>query len=950
LGLPVIRITAENLISRSLLGCRMSDIQIDTQAETSTMISLRRSAFSFFLPLVGLLVASCSDGAVDPGKLLAPASANRDGKVGSTGNSAKSGAIDVRVLLDSKGGAFVEFRTGTFSDVTGLPAKPATADGYFTKIQYKVNNASGKQIFVRNITFSKTGVGYYTEPLNLCGASDENDDDDKGSSCSIKYDKGFTVVTQANLKGVGGDGNATDVVRDENAPEFSLGDVKLSDQPVYLLSGTTRTSLATAAVPLGLQTYQVDFPNLAAPAPAAGVQTQCLVYLDGSWLPQIPSIGSYVNANGFAYVGSSSPFVGAGHTETCRFTLNLTGTHKIVVTAVPLYPGDYNPLNNSTASFSVTPAAPSGPLSISLGAIQRLVGSPGVATPLGDVAVGITGQFTLPVIATGVIPAGTTVTCTISLLRPAGSTSPLPTPVSASLAPSAPSSACLFAFAFDVTGVYTFTVVETSPGQPTNTVTGMVNVLSAPPTADLYVSQFLQQDLTPAANFVPMTSVHVGVPTQYMAMIAMQGANVAGVSAMCTVKNGATTLATVTVQVTVNAAKCPFSFTATNSADGPQTFTVSITGQSVTDSVASNNTATGTVQALMRADVKAMIVDQSATLGKATQITMTVQNLEPVGGTPSTVVCALGWRLPAPAVMPAGAFTQSASPTLTVNAGETKTCTFTVTFTLAAGSIGVATPTVTATATPTQTSAQDDALANNTATATVTTNTGGAFTNTVAAMSTSQQWTVPPTGVLKVIGLQTQEVKVDRLALLVLPVEDTLGYFELTGTISSSATMNSADVALPLGPGMTFESGRAFGKVPRDQCLSPGGVFVDTAHPQNSVSSHVSVSAAICARAADPSKYPGMQEIVVSYTRTLPTDAAIGGPNSTTMLPDPLWAKTVSVGVVLSYRLRSQPASAPLTTVTATVTFNLKDAVPGDLYYASIWTSDGPFTTSIKSP
>jgi hypothetical protein len=929
------------------------------------MISLRRSVLTFCVPLIGLLVASCSDGAVGPGQLFAPAAANRDGKVGSTGNSAKSGSIDVRVLLDSKGAATVEFRTGTYDDATGLPLKPATADGYFTKIQYKVNNAAGKQILVRNITFNKTAVGYYSEPLNLCASSDENDDDDdRRLACSTKYDKGYTVVTQANLKGVGGDGNATDVVRDENAPEFSLGDVKLSDQPIYLLSGTTRTSLASASVPLGLQTYQVDFPNLTAPAPAAGVQTQCLVYLDGSWLPQLPSFGSYVNPNGFEYVGNSSPFVGGGHTETCTFKLNVTGSHKIVVTALPLLPGDYNPLNNSTASFTIAPHATTGPLDLTLGAIQRFVGTESAIVTLDTVSAGVNGTFKVPVTATGVIPNGTTdVICTVTVVKP-GSTASTTMSVSARLTAATPVGACLFAFPFDVVGAYTVNVsasdTDEAAAQSGNNAAPVRTFQAslAPPSADLYVSAVTETvaggSFAFAKNpttgvFAAPNAVHVLAPTNYEATISLQNGNVGSsdVTVLCTVQNArGTVVGTHTVHVSsLGSAAC--AFTDTPASAGTQTFTITLSNASVSDPA--NNTATATVLASLLADVKVTILDQTATLGKSTQVTMSVQNLEPAGGTPSTVVCGLTWSLPAPAVMPAGAVAQSPNPTITVAGGATQTCSFNVTFTLAAGSIGVAAPTAIANATPTTGSAQDDAMANNTATATVTTNTGGAFTNSVAAMSTSQQWTVPGTGTLKVVGLQTQEVKVDRLALLVLPVADTLGFFELTGTISSAATINSADITQPLGPGITFESGKASGSVPRDQCLSPGGVVADQAHPQNSVPAHVSVSAAICARAADQSMYPGMQEIVVSYTRTLPTDAAIGGPDGTAVLADPLWAKQVSVAILLRYRLASQP-NAPFTVVTATVTFNLKDPVHGDTFYANIWNTDAPFTTSVKSP
>src|SRR6185312_2234170 len=102
--------------------------------------------------LTAALFIACSDEPVDPfgahgSTMNGPAMATLDGRVGSTGNSAKSGSIDARVLLDPSGKAQLEVRTGTFDERTNT----GTADGVFQSIQYKVFNGASKQVVVRNV-------------------------------------------------------------------------------------------------------------------------------------------------------------------------------------------------------------------------------------------------------------------------------------------------------------------------------------------------------------------------------------------------------------------------------------------------------------------------------------------------------------------------------------------------------------------------------------------------------------------------------------------------------------------------------------------------------------------------------------------------------------------------------------------------------------------------------
>jgi hypothetical protein len=923
------------------------------------MISLQRSFFvALACALVGLPLASCGDGAMAPSRpVVAADGASRDGKPGDVGNAAKSGSISVRVLLDATGGATVEFRTGTYNESTGLPAMPASTDGYFTKIQYKVNNAAGKQILVRNIKL-ESNRSYYTERLNLCGSSDDDENDDgKSSSCSTKYDPSFSVTTQANLKGVGNDGHSADVTRDDGAPELYYGDVNLTGQPVYLLSGATRVSLATASVPLGLQTYQVDLPNIPVKQPAAGVQTQCLVFVDGSAIPQIPSTGLYVNPNGFTYVGNSSPFIAAGSTSSCTFTLNLSAAaHKISVTALAVAPGDYNPANNSTAVFSFTPRTVSGPLNIKLGSIQRYIGLTSATIAADTVTIGVNGQFILPVSATGAIPGGTTsVVCTVGVTAPAGSGVVATMTSSAVLTTAAPTGACLFALPFDVAGRYAFTVTAADADPlativAPNPVGASFTALEVPPGADMYISAVLQRDAV-THNFIPVLSVpttpagalppntvHVGVLTDYQATISLQNAHIgaAPVTVVCTVKaNGVVVGSPQTIQVSATqGVACPFQYKATGTTDAPLTFTVTLSAQSVTDPITTNDVATAILEAVVRADVAVtMAAEQPVVLGTASTVTINVTNQEPLGGTQSDVSCKLAFPGTTASLISVSAPTPARMVLLPQ---QSLPCTFSVTVTAGGGTVGAAV--LPATASVVTNVAADDRPADNSVASSVVTTTGGKFDVSAATTSAARQdWKTVSATDNTVYTVTNQELKVSQLALLVLPKTATLGYFELTGTIVASGTIDHTNSANILPGNVTFESGFVGGTLASDQCgtIAPGTMLTDAAHPYSTDPSHVSISAVICATASTDPRYIGLQQISVSYTRSLNTNAVVG--NSGGPFPDPMWASQVSLYVKLAYRLSTQAPTAPLTVVTATVVFDASTITHGSGPIATKW-------------
>lgn len=304
------------------------------------MISLRIFKSSAVVLFGATLFVACSDGPNDPfaGRSAtgrAPMAANFDGKVGSTGNSPKSGSIDARVLLDKSGNATLEVRTGTFDDRTNT----GTPDGVFQSIQYKVLTATGQQVVVHNVDLS-TSTSKYVAVINLCSNSDDNADT-HGADCSTKFGSGWAVSVQATLKGVGGDDSRTDVVR-ANARVANLADVDpsatvdLAAQPLQRvgngLNATSVIALDTAKVNETV-TIRATFTNTSTHATAIDCAMNAAAALSAHPVGAVSNVA-----------------VPPGSSAVCQYSVNAIalGSYPISVAATPTTssPGDPNAANN----------------------------------------------------------------------------------------------------------------------------------------------------------------------------------------------------------------------------------------------------------------------------------------------------------------------------------------------------------------------------------------------------------------------------------------------------------------------------------------------------------------------------------------------------------------------------------------------------------------------------
>lgn len=327
------------------------------------MISLRRSLPTLTLLAATFALAACSDRS-DITQPTRAGAANHDGKVGSTGNSAKSGGISARVLLDKAGHAVLEIYTGTFDDATNTQG----ANGYFDKIQYKIYR-NGSQVDVENVNLSGTPTVYRT-PL------------------AYTWDDSYAVSIQANLKNVNGDGNKTDVVRDSARTAFDP-DMDLASGKIHqLVTGQDGNpfladlGLTQTGVP---QTFDTRFNNSGpngAPG-TVGAIALCMVTITN---PDATGLNKLVVApmtftwapNGRPSYAATTIIPGLSDTVSilpndlaaCRFTTTFSGTGRrvITVTAVPAYPADYDLSNNTvTGTITLTSAAVVTPPSVTAG-------------------------------------------------------------------------------------------------------------------------------------------------------------------------------------------------------------------------------------------------------------------------------------------------------------------------------------------------------------------------------------------------------------------------------------------------------------------------------------------------------------------------------------------------------------------------------------------------------
>lgn len=323
---------------------------------------LRNLAVLAVLPLA----ISC-DGTSEVVGPLQPVEGSANAQGTSPGNSAKSGRIAARILIDGAGNAMIEVRTGTFDDATGV----GVPDGWFEKVHYKVHDASGKLILTRNVSFSPK-----TAPSSFFS-----------ESIPVAFDPSYTVTVQANLRGVAGDGKRTDVVRGTAVLAFARAfdlqpltavqvgfGADVQNPGFFAASPDVKAGSATAFQVLFNNTGPAGSSNLAAMA-TCSVQI-FEVNADGSTgapvaATTIPyqwyTLSALQDATptGTTWSASTPILIPANAVAGCRFILSLAGvgtTKRVVVTINSLTPGEHDSANNSvTTDFNVvafTPATP----------------------------------------------------------------------------------------------------------------------------------------------------------------------------------------------------------------------------------------------------------------------------------------------------------------------------------------------------------------------------------------------------------------------------------------------------------------------------------------------------------------------------------------------------------------------------------------------------------------
>jgi hypothetical protein len=309
---------------------------------------------------VALALTGCREMPLSPTDAAAQrAASSRNGSDDDNGNEAKHGTINVRALLDGAGTAVLEVRTGTFNSQTNV----ATPDGYFQSIQYKIYDTDGKLRLVKNVHFSAPGVVSYVTVVDLCSDSDEDlgngphagaraNEDGAQPPCTTKVGDGWKAVVLANLKGVAGDPNKTDVVRAEAI--FALDDTPPPAGAVDIAVGAlqrvgngvdanTLMTLDTTAAGTVIKVRTVIYN-----ATSTATNVDCTINADGT-LGATP-VGSVLNV-------AVSPI----GTAICEFTLS------------PLALGVY-PISISVTPSAGSPADPHVTNNIASGTLRVLTG------------------------------------------------------------------------------------------------------------------------------------------------------------------------------------------------------------------------------------------------------------------------------------------------------------------------------------------------------------------------------------------------------------------------------------------------------------------------------------------------------------------------------------------------------------------------------------------------
>jgi hypothetical protein len=527
-------------------------------------ISLRSFASAAGIAVLALTFAACGDNSTDPIAGPMPGVASRStGNTGNTGNYAKNGSIVARVLVDKSGNALLEVRTGMFVDETNI----GIADGWFQTLQYKISNASGKEVFVKNVNFKKSGATKFVTWIDLCsrGSDDDEAGNQQSSSCSTHFGPGWTASVQAELKGVGGDDKKTDVVRQE-ARLGNLPDVDLTSQSLYVVSNGAQLPAGTVA-PATPTTFSVTFPNNKAingVPNAIGVTTACVVTVDGRiQAPVLPAqYNALLNPLAFGYVGSATANIAAGASAPCQFTLTLpAGPHKIAVTAAVTYPGDYDISNNTTATFTVNAAAQNIPVDLVANAIQRVGNGVNASTIVAIDTARVGGTVVVRTTVQNPTAAYTAINCSITAdpalgATAVGSTSNVTVPANGS-------ATCQYTLNANALGTYPISITVTpttgspvDPNSTNNTASATLKVVAAGKFTSVNLSSMdLQQQWfnLVGANATPIDSLTLqNVRAGGLSLVVVPTQNVLGTFTLKgTVISGGTTFPSGTVSGTL---------------------------------------------------------------------------------------------------------------------------------------------------------------------------------------------------------------------------------------------------------------------------------------------------------------------------------------------------------------------------------------------------------------
>ncbi|HEY4217823.1 MAG TPA: hypothetical protein VGM67_11845 [Gemmatimonadaceae bacterium] len=866
--------------------------------------------------------------------------------------------MDARVLLDKSGNPILEVHTGTFDDATNK----ATPQGTLSSLTYTVKDAANKNKTVTSATvkFSKSVSSYFYH-LSLCDSQHDDDDDDDGSSrsssCSSHWGSQYTLTFSATLAGLGSNGKSTGTASG-TATVFNLPDVDLSQQHLYVVGAGGSQTVAGNVNPGTATTFSVPFPNnkaIGGVANKVGAQTVCVVTVDG--FPQLPLpngvYNKYLNPNAFGYVGSATEDIAAGTTGSCDFTLSLpAGTHKIVVTAGVLYPGDYDLSNNSTSTFTVN-AAVSGPPDVAVSFATADAGGTAGNVKIEN-AVITAGQAGIKLyvgaqLVSGAAPSGA-VPCTLTITNTTAGSQPAVLTGSITLTPASPVGSCqVTSYVFPTAGTYTAVASVNLAGDPNaanNTAAPVTVTVAAPaPSAAVTVGALSFTDSKEAISnlqFQPTSNagadtVHSGDLASYTATINVanlqNAASIPSIGCNATVDGAAVPASAWTAQTRTNvtgSTTCSFNWTINDASLTLHPHTIvftATTGSFKNVAIAADTMLSGTINAVQRIDVTASplqvlvsgtwkdvsAADAGIKQGSTNTLRTVITSHSPVA---TKIDCgALG---PASAADngPAAQLTPSqVGPTTNVAVpanSSSAVCEYQI---VAPQQLALIAINMVATVTPSSGQPLDQNPADNVATGVLSVITSGAFTDlqkgTFDAVQNWNTLTESDAGAAMASGgsMTAQYLDIHQLALLVVPTQAVLGNFTMTASVQadSSGTLTS------FGTGTASGSLTAADDSHQNPCVGAGQLT----SLGNSNEPQLVYAAEICAeQSAD---FPGFQRITVTYNPSL--NGTVAGSDIKYVFHNPIVVK-----IALDFTLTGSQA---VNHVTATVTIPMDNPTYG---------------------